>query len=98
MERSCRKKSNDFLPSFTVIGLHVFLISRVFFFFPFYRSTKGKWQTITLTMHHEPPFVLDATVRDESVFRPAGQVFAVVIHPRCEGKNAQRLITGFGEL
>lgn len=51
-----------------------------------------------LTVHVEPPLVLEGGVRDGGVLGPAGQVLAIVIDRRHEGQHAQGLIIGLGEL
>lgn len=50
------------------------------------------FHSIELTVHVEPPLVLDGSVRDGGVLGPAGQVLAVVVDHRREGQDADRVL------
>lgn len=47
---------------------------------------------LILTVHNQPPLVLDGAVLDERILRAARQILAVVLHARNVRQHAQRLV------
>lgn len=49
-------------------------------------------------MHHQPPLVLDAAVRNERILRATRHRLPIILRSRRERQDARRLIAGLGEL